>query len=85
MDDAVFDRVAALRPDQPGQAASGAIIGTGALAVLTDAGSKRARHADIECAAIAVGHDVNPAAKSSAIHVAIQEGSTGPGQARADE
>ena len=68
MVDAVCDVVAAFRPDEAMQAVARAKVGAGAGAVLVDAGSEIGGDADIERAAIAVGHDVNPAAFMFTIH-----------------
>ena len=68
MRNAVVDFIAAFSPDEPREAAARAIIGSGAFAVLADPRGKRTRHADIERPAIAIGHDVDPAAEWFALH-----------------
>lgn len=68
MVDAVCDVVAAFRPDEAVQAIACAKVGAGAGAMLVDAGGEIGGDADIERAAIAVGHDVDPAAFMFAIH-----------------
>ena len=68
MGDTVFDCIAAFGPDQAVEATFSAEIGAGSIAVLEYSGGKVGGHANIHCAAIAVGHDVDPAALALAIH-----------------
>ena len=71
MGNAVVDGVAAFGPDKPGQVAPSAIIGTSANPVHRNPHRQRAGYADIERAAITIGHDVDPATQFFAIHAAI--------------
>ncbi len=62
MRNAGSDLVTALRPDQPNQPVSRAEIGAVAGAMLMDSRGQMRGDTDIDRAAIAIGHDIGPAA-----------------------
>ena len=84
MRDAAKHILAPLGPDEAAKPVPRAEIGASAAFVLMHPRRKIGGHADIERAAIAIGHDVHPAALPRAIHGEAMKASGMRGQAVAD-